>query len=126
MAQYQNVAFLILSSLTSSNCGLTGVKLLKKFGSWPEDQNGIGNRMPYLSSDDKALLATSDCNNPDNYGAIVSKDAGYRPARWMGGASENPGIIWYWIKESSTMLKGELVYVCGVLSVLEKPHVITL
>lgn len=116
--------YFILCSVASSNCALTGVKLLKKFGSWSEDQNGIGKRMPYLSTDDRSLLATSDCNNPDKYGTVVGKVAEYRPARWIGGASENPGIIWYWIKESSTLLKGEHVFTVRVLSVLHvgKPH----
>lgn len=91
---------------------------MKKFGSWPEDQTGIGKRMPYLSTDDKSLLSTSDCSNPTKYGTIVSKDAGYRPAQWIGGDSENPGIIWYWIKESSTMLQGEIMEFFFLLDVL--------
>ena len=83
------------------------MKLLKKFGSWPDDEKGIGKRMPYLTTDDSSLLSTSDCNGPTKYGTIVSKDPGHNPAQWLGGDSENPGIIWYWIKESSTMLQGE-------------------
>ena len=104
------LTFFLLFSVTSSNCGLTGVKLLEKFGTWPEDQKGIGKRMPYLSNNDKSLLSTSDCNSPTKHGTIVSKAAEYQPAQWIGGDAENPGIIWYWIKESSTMLKGDIVY----------------
>jgi len=94
------------NSLTTSNCAQTGsVNLLKKFGTWPEDQKGIGKRLPYLSTDDKSLLTTSDCNSPTKYGTIVSTAAEYHPAQWIAGDAENPGIIWYWIKESSTMLQ---------------------
>jgi len=100
------------NSLTTSNCAQTGsVNLLKKFGTWPEDQKGIGKRLPYLSTDDKSLLTTSDCNSPTKYGTIVSTAAEYHPAQWIAGDTENPGIIWYWIKESSTMLQGEWAYI---------------
>jgi len=83
------------------------VQLLKKFGTWPEDQTGIGKRMPYLAVDDeKSLLTTSDCQDQARYGTIVSKTADNQPAKWVAGDAENPGMIWYWIKESSTMLQG--------------------
>ena len=95
-------------SFTSSDCAQNGVKLLTKFGSWSEDEKGIGKRMPYLSGDGKSLLSTSDCKSPSKFGTVVSIAAEYRPARWTSGDAENPGIIWYWIKESSTMLKGTL------------------
>nr|XP_058946642.1 uncharacterized protein LOC131774603 [Pocillopora verrucosa] len=93
-------------SFTTTKCSLNGVQLLKKFGTWSEDQTGIGKRMPYVTvGDDKSLLTTSDCESPTKYGTIVSKTADNQPAQWISGDSENPGIIWYWVKESSTMLK---------------------
>ena len=83
--------------------------MLKKFGTWPEDQTGIGKRMPYMTVDnDKSLLTTSECQSQAKYGTIVSKTSDNQPAKWTSGDAENPGIIWYWIKESSTMLQGEL------------------
>ena len=104
---YIKIVFVTRCSLTSSDCGLNGITILKKFGSWREDDKGIGKRMPYLSADDKSLLSTSNCNSPTKYGTIVSEDPGFSPAQWITGDSENPGIIWYWIKESSTMLLGK-------------------
>ena len=85
--------------------------MLKKFGTWPEDQTGIGKRMPYLAVDDeKSLLTTSECQDQARHGTIVSKTAGNQPAKWIAGDAENPGMIWYWIKESSTMLQGWSTY----------------
>lgn len=99
--------YFMLFSFTTTKCSLNGVQLLKKFGTWSEDQTGIGKRMPYVTvGDDKSLLTTSDCESPTKYGTIVSKTADNQPAQWISGDSENPGIIWYWVKESSTMLKG--------------------
>lgn len=83
--------------------------MLKKFGTWPDDQTGIGKRMPYISADDdKSLLTTMECQSQSKYGTIVSKTAENQPAKWISGDAENPGIIWYWIKESSTNLQGML------------------
>ena len=41
----------------------------------------------------------------------MSTAAEHHPAQWIAGDAENPGIIWYWIKESSTMLQGERAYI---------------
>ena len=93
-------------SFTSSNCALNDVSIVQKFGSWPEDDKGIGKRMPYLSSDGNLLLSTCDCKSGSTFGTVVSQAAEYHPAHWTSGDAENPGIIWFWVKESSTMLQG--------------------
>lgn len=109
LPHYSCIDIFLLSpfvSFTSSNCALSDVSIVQKFGSWPEDDKGIGKRMPYLSTDGNLLLSTCDCKSGTTFGTVVSQAAEYHPAHWTSGDAENPGIIWYWVKESSTMLQG--------------------
>ena len=109
LPHYSCIDILLVSpfvSFTSSNCALNDVSIVQKFGSWPEGDKGIGKRMPYLSTDGNLLLSTCDCKSGTTFGTVVSQAAEYHPAHWTSGDAENPGIIWYWIKESSTMLQG--------------------
>lgn len=109
LPHYSCIDILLVSpfvSFTSSNCALNDVSIVQKFGSWPESDKGIGKRMPYLSTDGNLLLSTCDCKSGTTFGTVVSQAAEYHPAHWTSGDAENPGIIWYWIKESSTMLQG--------------------
>ena len=102
-------------SLTSTTGGLTGVTVLKKFGAWVDGPKGIGKRMPYISvGDDKSLLTTADDKSQDRFGTIVSKVPEHSPAQWIGDSAEDPGIIWYWIKESSTFLQGRCILVTSL------------
>jgi hypothetical protein len=62
--------------------------------------------MPWLPQDDDySYLTTSDRVGREWYGTIVAKKPQFKPAPWIMGMLDNPGLIWYWMKEAPSMLK---------------------
>ncbi|XP_031555969.1 uncharacterized protein LOC116292757 [Actinia tenebrosa] len=94
-------------SFTSTSGNLTGLTEVEKFPpSWEYGPTALGNRLPWLPQDDEyAYLTTSDRVGKEWYGTIVAKKRQFKPAPWIMGKLDNPGLIWYWMKEASSMLK---------------------
>lgn len=96
-------------SFTSTASSFTGVTEVKKFGNWVSGPTSIGKRMPWLSLEDhKSLLTTSSRESEDWHGTIVAQVAENKPAPWIAVSAENPGVIWYWLKEAATAIERKL------------------
>ena len=75
------------------------VRLIWQFDDWLSGRFGIGERMPWLSMDE-TLLTTNDRQDRGNrWGTVVSRPMSYQPSPWIYAKMENPGKIWYWMRE---------------------------
>jgi hypothetical protein len=94
-------------SFTSNSSGNTSITLNKTYGSWSyvTGNNGMSARMPwygYVGSNTGYLTLSSGSGNW--WGTLIANNSYYSPAPWIsdpgtgGTSSQNPGIIWYWIR----------------------------
>lgn len=90
----------------SSSNSQTDVTEVKKYGNWSYGPTSLGKVVPYLPpKDTKAILTTSDVTGADSYGTLVSKVS----AKWIAGQMETPSVVWYWMKEAPSAIKGRTI-----------------
>jgi hypothetical protein len=90
------------SFVSTSNLN-TNVSRIQNWGGWPSDGNdGIEERMPYLSPDSQGLLTTSFDPNNEWWGTIIQSSNWESPnvTPWIAYLNQcaRPGIIWYWVR----------------------------
>ena len=100
-------------SFTHTSNDQTNVTIIKKFGSWDYcswdycyNEGGIEQRMPYVvPNPSKAGLTTSSSPTRAWWGTIIEVSRQFKPAPWMHPQTypDQPGKIWYWMREG----KGE-------------------
>ncbi len=94
-------------SFISNSSGNTSITLNKTYGSWTyvSGNNGMAARMPwygYVGSNTGYLTLSSGSGNW--WGTLISNNSSYTPSPWIsdpgtgGTSSQNPGIIWYWVR----------------------------
>lgn len=94
-------------SFVSNSNGNTNITLNKTYGSWTyvSGNNGMAARMPwygYVGSNTGYLTLSSGSGNW--WGTLIANNSFYSPAPWIsdpgtgGTSSQNPGIIWYWVR----------------------------
>ena len=97
----------LANSFVSSSNTQTDITQVKKYGKWEYGPKSLSKIMPYIpQGDSKALLTTSDGTGADRYGTLVSKTPGEKLTQWIGGQMESPSVVWYWMKEAPSMMKG--------------------
>lgn len=98
-------------SFTQTVNTATNITLNTKFGNWSYSENGIEARMPWVNATatSSGKLTTSTFSDSSWWGTIIEASSSFSPAPWMNadgfsngtgfvGASNNPGIIWYWMR----------------------------
>ena len=94
-------------SFVSNSNGNTNITLNKTYGSWTyvSANNGMSARMPwygYVGSNTGYFTLSSGSGNW--WGTLIANNSYYSPAPWIsdpgtgGTSSQNPGIIWYWVR----------------------------
>ncbi len=94
-------------SFISNSSGNTNITLNKTYGSWTyvSANNGMSARMPwygYVGSNTGYFTLSSGSGNW--WGTLIANNSFYSPAPWIsdpgtgGTSSQNPGIIWYWVR----------------------------
>jgi hypothetical protein len=98
------------SSYTFVNTGntQTSVNLDIKFGDWVYENAGIEQRMPWRAPIGECpYLTTSESPSSEWWGSLITRDGcGFNPAPWISSQIQNPGIIWYWVRNSNPLMMG--------------------
>jgi hypothetical protein len=82
----------------------TNVTLDIKFGTWNYNDSSIEQRMPWRGGPSGGILTTSESPTNEYWGSIIG--SGFNPSPWIAGdcgldgCLQNPGIIWYWVRNS--------------------------
>ena len=86
----------------------TNITLKTKFDSWAYQDDSIEARMPWLdaASTTNAMLTTSASSSSNWWGTIIEASSSFSPAPWINttapagsaGVTDNPGVIWYWMR----------------------------
>lgn len=89
------------SFVSTSNLN-TNVLINQNWGGWPYGNNGIEERMPYLSPGNQGLLTTSIDPNNEWWGTIIQSSNWESPnvTPWIAYLNQcaRPGVIWYWVR----------------------------
>ncbi|XP_066014989.1 uncharacterized protein [Pocillopora verrucosa] len=104
-------------TFTADNNKQTDIELVKKFDNWEYSDNGIEQRMPWISD---ARLTTSQDAQRNWWGTITADDMEYHPAPWINGhlKERQPSYIWYWMREGPLEIPSSCkeVYFRGLLT----------
>ena len=84
----------------------TNITLTTKFSSWNYDNDSIEARMPWVdtAATTNGKLTTSVASNSSWWGTIIEASSSFTPAPWIStnrsgvSGTDNPGVIWYWMR----------------------------
>ena len=81
----------------------TSVTIDIKFGTWDYDNAGIEQRMPwYVPEGQCPYITTSESPSSEWWGSLMTRPGcGFNPAPWLSSQIQNPGIIWYWVRNTT-------------------------
>ena len=95
-----NISF--ISSSNANTIASGAITRTTKFGTWLEADDGtnLGPRMPWYTNAGNGYLTTDADNTGNWWGTLVTNQAGWTSAPWMGNAPgvQSPTNIWYWVR----------------------------